>query len=189
MGTSLCSSNNRDAKQSSFSRSQFGKSSNRRCAPAGVEDDDYDALFGSDEEKSNDVKVKQDKYNVTSACPPASIWNINNTDPTKRVDWAKMRRTDTANDMSKWKEFPPVIKEFYQELPDIAQMSIEDVQALRAEKNNIVVSWFDSSTKKNYLCLVNYFHLMLKMKMYLHYVCSILLKLSLEITKHKTKLN
>ncbi|CAM2702774.1 unnamed protein product [Rotaria socialis] len=144
------SSNNRDAKQSSFSRSQFGKSSNRRCAPAGVEDDDYDALFGSDEEKSNDVKVKQDKYNVTSACPPASIWNINNTDPTKRVDWAKMRRTDTANDMSKWKEFPPVIKEFYQELPDIAQMSIEDVQALRAEKNNIVVSWFDSSTKDNH---------------------------------------
>ncbi|CAF3836647.1 unnamed protein product [Rotaria magnacalcarata] len=144
------SSNNRDTKQSSFSRSQFGKSSNRRCAPAGVEDDDYDALFGSDEEKSNNVKVKQDNYNVTPVCPPASIWNTNNTDPTKRVDWAKMRRTDTANDMSKWKDFPPVIKEFYQELSDIAQMSIEDIQALRAEKNNIVVSWFDSSTKDNH---------------------------------------
>jgi len=61
-----------------------------------------------------------------------------------------MRRTDTANDMSKWKDFPSIIKKFYQELPDIAEMSAEDVQALRAEKNNIVVSWFDPDAKKEY---------------------------------------
>ena len=61
-----------------------------------------------------------------------------------------MRRTDTTNDMTKWKDFPPVIKEFYHELTDIAQMSAEDAQALRTEKNNIVVSWFDSSMKDDY---------------------------------------
>jgi hypothetical protein len=61
-----------------------------------------------------------------------------------------MRRTDTTNDMTKWKDFPPVIKEFYHELSDIAQMSVEDVQALRTEKNNIVVSWFDPSMKDDY---------------------------------------
>ena len=61
-----------------------------------------------------------------------------------------MRSTDTANDMSKWKDFPPVIKEFYAELPDIAQMSAEDAQMVRAEKNNIVVSWFDPARKEEY---------------------------------------
>ncbi|CAF0728009.1 unnamed protein product [Rotaria sp. Silwood1] len=143
-------SNNRDTNVSSSSRSQFGKSSNRRFAPADAEDDDYNALFGSDEERSNDHKIKQDKYNITSAFPPASTWNTNNSDITKRVDWAKMRRTDTTNDMTKWKDFPPVIKEFYVELSDIAEMSTEDVQALCAEKNNIVVTWFDTSLKDDY---------------------------------------
>lgn len=61
-----------------------------------------------------------------------------------------MRRVDTANDMTKWKDFPPVIKEFYDELPDIAQMAPEDADALRAEKNSIVVSWFDLSMKEEY---------------------------------------
>jgi hypothetical protein len=61
-----------------------------------------------------------------------------------------MRRIDTTNDMTKWKDFPPVVKEFYYELSDIAQMSAEDVQAVRAEKNNIVVSWFDPSMKDDY---------------------------------------
>ncbi|CAF3871017.1 unnamed protein product [Rotaria sp. Silwood2] len=144
------SSNNRDTNASSSSRSKFGKSSNRRFVPDGNEDDDYDALFGSDEERSNDHKVKQDKSNITSAFPPASTWNTNNSDTAKRVDWAKMRRTDTTNDMTKWKDFPPVIKEFYAELSDIAEMSIDDVQALRAEKNNIVVTWFDSSMKDDH---------------------------------------
>lgn len=61
-----------------------------------------------------------------------------------------MRRVDTANDMTKWKDFPPVVKEFYQELSDITNMSSDDAEALRAEKNNIVVSWFDSSMKDEY---------------------------------------
>ncbi|CAF1010228.1 unnamed protein product [Rotaria sordida] len=143
-------SDNRDTNVSSSSRSKFGKTSNRRFAPAGVEDDDYDTLFGSDEERSHDHKIKQDKYNMTTIFPPISTWNTNNSDTTKRVDWAKMRRTDTTNDMTKWKDFPPVIKEFYVELSDIANMSIEDVQGLRAEKNNIVVTWFDPSMKDDY---------------------------------------
>jgi ATP-dependent RNA helicase DDX43 len=107
-------------------------------------------LFGSDEETSNNHKPEQDKHNISSAFAPSSSWNTNNSDTTKRVDWAKMRRTDTTNDMTKWKDFPPVVKEFYDELSDIAQMSPEDVQALRAEKNNIVVSWFDQSAKDEY---------------------------------------
>lgn len=87
---------------------------------------------------------------MASAFPPASSWNSNGAEPFQRVDWAKMRRADTANDMSKWKDFPPVIKVFYDELADIAQMSPDDAQALRAEKNNIVVSWFDPSAKSEY---------------------------------------
>jgi hypothetical protein len=87
---------------------------------------------------------------MASAFPSTSSWNTNSSDTVKRVDWAKMRRTDTVNDMSKWKDFPPVIKEFYRELPDIARMSSEDVEALCAEKNNIVVSWFDPSMKDDY---------------------------------------
>lgn len=142
-------SNNRDNSDSKISRSTFGKSKTRRFAPAGTEDDDYDALFGSDEEQSKDYKINSDSRNMNSAFPAASTWNTNNSDTTKRVDWAKMRLADTTNDMTKWKDFPPVVKEFYKELLDIAQMSSEDVQALRAEKNNIVVSWFDSSMKDN----------------------------------------
>ncbi len=128
-----------------------GKSSNRRFAAAGDEDEDYNAFFGSDEEAAaNDYKSEQEKNTISSAFPSTSSGNTNNSDTNKRVDWAKMRRTDTTNDMTKWKDFPPVIKEFYHELPDIAQMSVEDVQALRAEKNNIVVSWFDPSMKNEY---------------------------------------
>lgn len=61
-----------------------------------------------------------------------------------------MRRTDTSNDMSKWKDFPPVIKEFYHELPEITMMSEDEIQALCAQKNNIVVSWFDPSKNEEY---------------------------------------
>ncbi|UJR25523.1 hypothetical protein I4U23_006869 [Adineta vaga] len=140
------SSNNRNMHENLPSRSNFSKASNRRCTPAGNEDDDnYNAFFGSDEET-----IDNQKPTLTSAFPSTSSWNTNNFDSNKRVDWAKMRRMDTANDMTKWKDFPSVIKIFYNELPDIAQMSSEDVQALRAEKNNIVVSWFDSSAKDEY---------------------------------------
>lgn len=140
------SSNNRDSNEYGSSRSKFGKSSNRRFAPGGDEDDDFNAFFGSDEETSN-----QDTTPLSSIFPSTSTFSNNTSDNMiKRVDWNKMRRVDTANDMTKWKEFPPVIKEFYVELPDIAQMAPEDVEALRAEKNSISVSWFDLSLKEEY---------------------------------------
>ena len=139
-------SHNRDSNEYGSSRSKFGKSSNRRFTPGGDEDDDFNAFFGSDEETSN-----QDQNTLSSIFPSNSSNNGNTSDNTfRRVDWTKMRRVDTANDMTKWKEFPPVIKQFYDELPDIAQMSPEDAQALRAEKNSIMVSWFDPSLKEEY---------------------------------------
>ncbi|CAF1252655.1 unnamed protein product [Adineta steineri] len=140
-------SNNRNTNEFPAPQFKSGKSSNRRFAAGDDEDEDYNALFGSDDEKSNKYKSEQVKDTMASAFPSASLWN---TDGNKRVDWNKMRRTDTANDMTKWKDFPPVIKEFYHELSDIAQMSTDDVEALRLEKNNIVVSWFDSSAKEEY---------------------------------------
>ena len=140
--------NTRNYDDSRSSRPTFSKSSYRRSAPAGNEDDDYDAWFGSDEETFQ--KPSEDNRATLMSAFPLATSSSNSTqlDTTKRVDWAKMRRTDTANDMTKWKEYPPVVKEFYDELPDIAQMADEDVQALRSEKNNIVVSWFDPCNER-----------------------------------------
>ncbi|CAF0936895.1 unnamed protein product [Adineta ricciae] len=140
--------NSSNTYDNSSSRSNFNKRSNRRFDPAGNEDDDeYNNMFGSDEETLDN----REKPNFASAFPSTtSLWNTNTFDPTKRVDWTKMRQVDTVNDMTKWKDFPSVIKDFYHELPDIAQMLPEDVEALRAEKNNIVVSWFDTSAKDEY---------------------------------------
>jgi hypothetical protein len=110
-------------------------------------------LFGSDDEKSTKTSAN-DKHRIASAfafsAASTSSWNATPTDVTKRVDWTKMRRADTSNDMSKWKDFPPIIKEFYDELPDISDMSDSDVEGLRMEKNNIVVSWFDHAIKQEF---------------------------------------
>ena len=144
-------SDSRNTNDYGSSRSTYGKSDNRRGAAAGDENDDYDALFGSDDETFDHRRREDDQNKLNLAFPrvtPSS--NATSLDPARRVDWTKMRRTDTSNDMTKWKDFPPVIKEFYAELPDIAEMPDEDVQALRAEKNNIVVSWFDPSAKSDY---------------------------------------
>ena len=119
--------------------------------PASAENDDqYDAFFGSDDEASTKQSVDDTQKIISAFAVAQPSSNSNNFDEIKRVDWAKMRRTDTSNDMSKWKDFPSVIKEFYHELPDIAEMSEVDVEALRAEKNNIFVSWFDPSMKNDY---------------------------------------
>lgn len=107
-------------------------------------DDDYDGFFGSDDETSTKHSAVETHQILSTSN------NTNQFDTTKRVDWAKMRRTDTTNDMTKWKDFPSVIKEFYFELPEISMLSENDVEALRAEKNNIVVSWFDPSKRDEF---------------------------------------
>lgn len=134
----------------SHQSSSWTRSVHRRCTAAGTEEEDYEALFGSDEEIPDRVCQRNPSIKEKIQSNPISSWIPPSTDTFKRVDWNKMRRADLSNDMTKWKDFPPVIKKFYEELPDIASMSEEDVQALRTEKNNIVVSWFDPSMKDEY---------------------------------------
>lgn len=40
----------------------------------------------------------------------------------------------------RWAQLPPLQKNFYQEDPDVANMSAEKVEAIRLQNNNITVS-------------------------------------------------
>jgi ATP-dependent RNA helicase DDX43 len=70
-----------------------------------------------------------------------------NATPTEAptIDW-NMIRAQPLQNMSKFKDHPPVIKDFYNEHPEIAAMSREEVKAFRKENFDISVSFFVKET-------------------------------------------
>ena len=58
----------------------------------------------------------------------------------------------------KWSKCPPLIKEFYQEHPDVASLSTAQVQEFRENNNNIVVSNFDEKSTAKILNPVTSFN-------------------------------
>ncbi len=61
------------------------------------------------------------------------------------IDWDLIRSQPLQN-MNKFKDHPPVIKDFYKEHSDIASMSREEVKQFRKENFDISVSFFIKET-------------------------------------------
>ena len=62
-------------------------------------------------------------------------------------DWGAVQANYEKMRKEKWKSYPEIIKEFYVEHPDVADMSQEEVDKFRAENNNIAVSNFDAESR------------------------------------------
>ncbi len=108
---------------------------------------DHDRFSFSESKKSNGYKselvrdsYENEKKPSTSEVKPGMI------------DW-DMVRSLPDQDMSKFKDHPPIIKDFYYEDPDITAMSQEEVDKYRKENFNITVDLFKKQeytlSKKN----------------------------------------
>ncbi|XP_021914078.1 probable ATP-dependent RNA helicase DDX43 isoform X2 [Zootermopsis nevadensis] len=57
------------------------------------------------------------------------------------INWAEVNRIYDEAQKERWNKCPPLLKDFYIEDPHVASMLPEEVQKLRKEKNNIVVTY------------------------------------------------
>ncbi|XP_055640290.1 probable ATP-dependent RNA helicase DDX43 [Toxorhynchites rutilus septentrionalis] len=55
------------------------------------------------------------------------------------IDWDKLNEQCDQAMEEQWAKCPPLLKNFYHELPEVAEMSLEEVNAFRLANNNIVV--------------------------------------------------
>ena len=56
------------------------------------------------------------------------------------IDWQKANREAEEARKIRWSECPVMVKDFYEEHPEVTNMSEEDVEAFRKENKNIVVA-------------------------------------------------
>jgi len=56
------------------------------------------------------------------------------------INWDQVRELSQQHEQEKWKGYPPIKKNFYIEDPGVAHMDPEEVAAIRAENNKIMVS-------------------------------------------------
>lgn len=64
---------------------------------------------------------------------------VQEDEDTPKINWKELYKMSEENRMAKWKDDPPIVKEFYQEHPDVTSMSPEAVADFRKKNNNIVV--------------------------------------------------
>jgi len=61
------------------------------------------------------------------------------------IDWAEINKKYEEAQKERWSKLPKLLKDFYEEDPDVADMSPEEVERFRKANNNIVVDYvFDS---------------------------------------------
>ncbi|KAL3868312.1 hypothetical protein ACJMK2_041133 [Sinanodonta woodiana] len=58
----------------------------------------------------------------------------------RKINWASIWADKEANDILKFKDLPPIKKNFYYEDPNVANMYPDDIAEIRLEKNNISVT-------------------------------------------------
>jgi ATP-dependent RNA helicase DDX43 len=110
------------------------------------------AVYSNDQDRNqSDFNVKRpcyqnSDYNRSSfeTSKPASNNNNNHNDnePKKSIiDWDLIRAQPLQN-LNKFKDHPPVVKDFYKEDPEITAMSREEVKQYRLQNFNIMVELF-----------------------------------------------
>lgn len=63
------------------------------------------------------------------------------------IDWGNVQAEYEAAQKKKWAKFPKLIKDFYEEHPEVTAMPDCQVEKFREENNNIVVTNFDEKSK------------------------------------------
>ncbi|XP_034665458.1 ATP-dependent RNA helicase DBP2 isoform X2 [Drosophila subobscura] len=61
-------------------------------------------------------------------------------DLTGTIDWAGLNKASEQAAAARWAKLPQLTKNFYREAPEVANLSDEEVQRIRAENNNTTVS-------------------------------------------------
>ncbi|XP_056636456.1 probable ATP-dependent RNA helicase DDX43 isoform X2 [Diorhabda sublineata] len=59
--------------------------------------------------------------------------------PKPNVDWKQFLKDCEEAEKREWAKYPPIIKQFYQEHPEVTRMTEDQVKQFRLENNNIVV--------------------------------------------------
>ena len=62
-----------------------------------------------------------------------------------RIDWARAKQESDIYEKEKWKNYPPITKNFYFEDPEVANMEPEEVAEIRLASNNIMVQKFNEN--------------------------------------------
>ena len=150
--SSQSSYNNNSSYRDNQSRSGFGQS--RDYTPDRNRSDSLKRTFPSDgydrsksQERDRDNKrnyeQKESSYGFGFKRNEDSSSNTNSgeTKSSGGIDWDKVRAAPTQN-LSKFKDHPPVIKDFYVEDPEIKAMTRAEVKKFREENFNITVDVF-----------------------------------------------
>lgn len=65
----------------------------------------------------------------------------NKEEPLPFIDWAKLIAESDQQREERWASLPPIVKKFYIEDPEVACMSVKDVETFRLANNNIVINY------------------------------------------------
>ncbi|KAL1421344.1 hypothetical protein MTO96_023180 [Rhipicephalus appendiculatus] len=65
----------------------------------------------------------------------------NKEEPLPFIDWAKLIAESDQQREERWASLPPIVKKFYSEDPEVACMSVKDVETFRLANNNIVINY------------------------------------------------
>ncbi|XP_075222224.1 putative ATP-dependent RNA helicase DDX43 [Lycorma delicatula] len=65
---------------------------------------------------------------------------VENEDDKPVIDWDEVNRIYEKAQKERWENLPPMKKNFYEELPEVANLSSAQVSAIRKGNNNVVVS-------------------------------------------------
>ncbi|XP_026463088.1 probable ATP-dependent RNA helicase DDX43 isoform X2 [Ctenocephalides felis] len=112
----------------------IGSKSNQERAEALINE----LLFDHDSKKSTETID-----HVTEELAEVSIEENNRTDDDEFPDWAALIAKSKKYTEEKWAKFPPVIKNFYVEHPEVTQLSPEEVEDI-FKANNVTVSFLEA---------------------------------------------
>lgn len=83
-------------------------------------------------------RPNRDRHNQRSPSPPEQI-------PFNQEVWDQICKENDEKDRLLMESLPPIKKDFYVEHQEVKAMSVEQVQAFRLEKNNIVVEYAEGA--------------------------------------------
>jgi len=70
--------------------------------------------------------------------------------PLYDLDWDKLKLEKDEYIKKTLAALPPIIKNVYKEHPEVSEMTDEEVENIRASKNNIMVKYIDENNSENY---------------------------------------
>lgn len=113
-----------------------GSRDDRRPAEGGG--DSYKS-FGDGDRRHGRSRGNDFNFSDDASKSSATFADTNEPNATVLIDWDKMNMQCDAARKAQWAKCPEMLKNFYKELPEVADMSPNEVNAFRLASNNIVV--------------------------------------------------